>query len=58
MLGAREDNIKLAIKLSIAKEMMIGGVVEVNIDKAMLRAEMLENGSSRSIIWINVAVST
>ena len=55
--GVKND-IKITIKSSIPKEMVIGGVVNVSFKERILGAKVSKEGISGDILWIDICIST
>ena len=52
-----EDDIKEAVKLTLANEVMIGRVMQFHMDKVVLPKEVIEDRDSDDILRIHVGIS-
>ena len=56
-LGDMEDDIKRAVKFSLANEVVIGWMKEIKLLKTVLLNKMTEDSSSRHILGVDICIS-
>ena len=56
-LAIKKENIKLSIKLTIPKEVMVGGVVKIKTGQLVLLTKVRKDGGSGCIVWVYIGIT-